>query len=141
MTRALLGAFLVFGCARVADGAELLFAFFPVPNNAAQSTRSFSAEEVLVVTVTGMRPGDLLELGRCGNARCSVGAAVATWTFEDFERGPTEVATEGDRYEFLAFTDGRRVGLVGARASLENGVTTLRFTSGMSVAVEVRAAK
>ena len=86
------------------------------------------------------KPGDRLTLERCGNDSCSVAAPVAEWTSENLERrGPTEVYTEGARYVFSAFTDGK--GIVGARASIEKGVTTLHFTSGMSVGVEVRASR
>ena len=141
MTRALLSAFLLLGCTQGAFGGELLFSFSPVPNNSAMSTRPFSTEELLVVTVTGMQPGDRLMLSRCGNPpRCSVGSPVAEWTSETFEHlGPMEIYTEGKPYAFLAFGGGK--GMVGVGASLENGVTILRFLSGMSVRVEARASR
>ena len=87
-----------------------------------------------------MAPGDRLTLARCGNARCSVGEAVATWTFDDFaRRSPMEVQTEDDRYEFLMFNANRRV--VGTEATAEQGMTTLRFSSGTVVSVTVRASR
>jgi hypothetical protein len=106
-------------------------------DNSARGSRPFSTAEVLVVTVTEMRPGDLLTLERCGNTRCSVASPVAQWTYEDFERrSPTEVYTEGASY---VFTSPR--GIVGAQVSVENGVTNLRFSSGMEVSVIVHASR
>ena len=119
---------------------ELLFSFSPFASNAAYSERSFSTEELLVVTVTRMAPGERLTLSRCGNARCSVGAPVAEWTFNDFQRrSPMEVNTEGDLYSLLLF-DGTR-GVVGTDALVEQGATTVRWTSGTVVTVVVRSAQ
>jgi hypothetical protein len=140
VTRAFLGAFVFLGLGYGAFGQELLFSFAPEPNNFAMSTRPFSTEELLIVTVMGMRPGDRLLLNRCGNARCSVGMPVNEWTFENFERRvPTEIYTDGNRYSVLAFSDGN--GMVGVSASIEDGVTILRFVSGMSVTIEVRRSR
>lgn len=117
---------------------ELLFSFSPIPSNGALSKRPFSKNELLVVTVTGMAPGERLTLERCGNARCSVGAAVAEWTFDDFARhSPAEVKAEGDRYGFLLFNGNK--GVVGTEAILEHGLTTIRFSSGAIVTVELRS--
>jgi hypothetical protein len=54
---------------------ELLFSFSPVPSNGAFSKRPFSKDEILIVIVTGMAPGERLTLERCGNARCSTSGA------------------------------------------------------------------
>ena len=120
---------------------ELLFSFNPVPNNAALSERAFSKGEVLVVTITRMAAGDRLRLQRCGNTRCSVSAAVKVWTSDDFaQHSPAEVDAEDDRYSFLISNDDR-VGVVGAEATAEQGVTTLRFSSGTVVTVAIRPAR
>ena len=140
MTRPLLGILLFVCCTKDLFAQELLFSFSPVPNNAASSERAFSPEEVLTVTVSAMKLGERLTLERCGNARCSVAAPVAAWTFYDFERhSPADVYTEGDWYEFLLFNGNR--GVYGAEAMAENGVTTLRFTSGTTVTVAVRSSR
>ena len=130
---------------------ELLFSFSPVPDNAALSKRSFAKDEVLIVTIVRMAPGETLYLERCGNARCSIGAPVLTWTFDDFaQHSPAEVNAEGDRYGFLIFnadkglvrTDKGIVSpVVGAEATVEHGVTTLRFSSGTILTVTVRSSR
>ena len=130
-------------------GQELLFSFPPVPSNGAYSERPFAKGEVLIVTVTRMAPGEMLSLQRCGNARCSIGASVAEWSFDDFTRhSRAEVNAEGDRYAFLIFnldkgavrTDKGVVSpVVGTEALVEEGVTTLRFSSGTVVTVTIRS--
>jgi hypothetical protein len=115
-----------------------LFSFHPFLNSAAYSTRSLSKGEILGVTVVGMRPGEQLRLERCGNARCSVAATVATWTFDTFEEySPAEVPMEDDRYVFV-LVDGNQ-GVVGTQVTGERGVTTLRFSSGTFVTATIRS--
>jgi hypothetical protein len=125
---------------RISEG-EPLFSFRPIPNNAAYSDRKFSPDEMLTVAVTEMKNAERLSLERCGNDRCSVAAPVTEWTSSDFEqRGRAEVRTESDRYVFLLFNlrNGVR-GVLGANATVEDGVTILRFESGTTVRVEVRS--
>jgi len=147
MMRALATAILFIGCANLVFADEPIFAFSRIPNNAAQSSRPLSTDELLVVTVIGIKSGDRLVLVRCANPLCSTGGPVAEWTFDNFDPAPRELHIEGDpqeggRYEFLAFnTSISGFALNGAQASAEKGVTTLRFQSGLTVTIEVRLTK
>jgi hypothetical protein len=116
---------------------------FSFASNGALSKRPFTADEVLVVTVMSMQPGEEIWLQRCGNARCSVGSPVAKWKFEDFaSRSASEVPTEGDRYGFYLYNFGNRnKGTAGASVSVEGGATILRFESGTSLRVAIRGAR
>ena len=70
---------------------EPLFSFFRIPNNAALSSRPLLPDELLVVTVVGIKSGDRLVLARCANPRCSTAGPVAEWTFDNFDPAPKEV--------------------------------------------------
>ena len=145
--RIFLAAFLLIGSANLAFAEEPLFSFARIPNNAAESSRPLSPDELLVVTVVGIKSGDRLVLARCANPRCSTAGPVAEWTFDNFDPAPTEVhiegePTDGGRYEFLAFNaSASGLAINGTQASIEKGVTTLRFQSGLTVMIEVRASQ
>lgn len=142
IVRNLLGVLLFIVYANLAFAEQPLFSFSQIPNNAAESSRPLSADELLVVTVAGIKSGDRLVLARCANPRCGTAGPVAEWTFDNFDPAPKEVHTEGDLYEFLAFNAfNPGFALNGAQALAENGVTTLRFQSGLTVMIEVRATK
>jgi hypothetical protein len=125
-------------CVGSSGAQDQLFSFSSVSNNAAQSTRSFSANEVLTVIVKEMAPGDRLMLQRCGNDRCSVAAPVAEWVFlEGGGYAPLEFQPTGDRYTLTLFNGGR--GVIGSDAAVEGVATVVRFESGTLVHVTVRA--
>jgi hypothetical protein len=125
-------------CVSASVAQDQLFSFGSVLNNAAQTTRSFSANEVLTVIVEEMARGDRLILQRCGNDRCSVGAPVAEWAFLEFgEYTPVEVQTTGDRYTLMLFNGSR--GVIGSDASVQGVATVVRFESGTLARVTVRS--